>query len=454
MTKSGVNIPSREWEAYIDLWRLVEAVSGGTSAMREAGELYLPKEPLEENTQYEQRLSRSFLINYFEDAIVKIVAKPFSKPVTIEESSLKPFFDEPCGDGRTFHWCLQDFYHTAVKYGVAHALIDMPPDRAESLADQRYPTMTIIPPTALIGWKVMTGASRDRVQQIRVLETQVVEGEFGPAEEFTQVRVIEPTRWAVYREYKKEGEDSEWRIIDEGVNTLGYVPLITLNLKGTSMVCRPPLEGLAWANVAHWQSYSDQRNALRFARIGILFLRGVTREEAKEMLAVGPNRLHYTSNPSASMSYVEHSGAAMRIGAEDISKLEQQMEQLGAQPLIERTAASTATGKSIDESRHISIAQSWAWQLNQAANDIASVVAGWMNVAEVPQVTVYTDFDTSIIRSANQDSLERARTRGDVSRIDYLNQLQRYGVIPSNENLEEWNKRAEDESAFGESIIT
>ena len=55
------------------------------------------------------------------------------------------------------------------------------------------------------------------------------------------------------------------------------------------MTAHPPLMDLAWLNLAHWQSASDQRHILHVARVPILFGRNLTLPE--DGLALGPNRL-------------------------------------------------------------------------------------------------------------------------------------------------------------------
>src|SRR5690606_32688280 len=67
-------------------WALMRAIMGGTEAMRAAGERYLPKYEGESQTAYDNRLKRTVLTNYFEDALRNAVSLPFRKPIVIPES--------------------------------------------------------------------------------------------------------------------------------------------------------------------------------------------------------------------------------------------------------------------------------------------------------------------------------------------------------------------------------
>ena len=55
-TKVNPAAQSGDYQALIEDWDLVTALLGGTRAMREAGEEYLPKHTEEDTARYEARL--------------------------------------------------------------------------------------------------------------------------------------------------------------------------------------------------------------------------------------------------------------------------------------------------------------------------------------------------------------------------------------------------------------
>ncbi|HEJ3129346.1 TPA: DNA-binding protein, partial [Pseudomonas aeruginosa] len=64
-------------------WKLIDCIKGGTSAMREAGEAYLPKRQLETREDYEARLRLATLHPAFEETVGAMVGRVFAKPVVI-----------------------------------------------------------------------------------------------------------------------------------------------------------------------------------------------------------------------------------------------------------------------------------------------------------------------------------------------------------------------------------
>ena len=65
-------------------------------------------------------------------------------------------------------------------------------------------------------------------------------------------------------------------------------------------------------------------------------------------LDIGPNRLILSDDPSADLRFVEHSGAAIEAGRQDLRDLEERMAILGLDLIARRPGHMTATAKAID----------------------------------------------------------------------------------------------------------
>ena len=289
-TQPGVETPSVGYARMEPLWSLVRDLSGGTESMRAAGKKWLPKEVEEKDTQYNRRLERSFLFNAFDDAIGRIIERPFSKQVTVENApDGLEILEEDCdGLGTHIHDFTAEVMDDAVRYGLTHILIDFPALPSErTLEDERLagarPTLSHIHATSLIGWKYenppegMVGLpvlSQVRISQVRTEQS----GDYGDIE-VEYIKVIGRSTWDLHRKMKVEGVE-KFVLVESGEHTFGEVPLVTIYAQKTgTMTAEPPLKNLAWLNIAHWQSESDQRNILRFARLAPLVITGVPKDE-------------------------------------------------------------------------------------------------------------------------------------------------------------------------------
>src|SRR5690606_24069096 len=87
------------------------------------------------------------------------------------------------------------------------------------------------------------------------------------------------TSWQLF----EKSDSGEWIKIDSGVVSINRIPLRTYYTRREGfMIGYPFLEGMAWKNLEHWQSASDQRHILHVARVPILFGSGLTEEDLKD----------------------------------------------------------------------------------------------------------------------------------------------------------------------------
>ncbi len=83
--KSPVATPSIDYDQMSDKWELINDLLGGTKAMHEAGEKWLPIEAAESSSAYDARLSRSILFNGLRDTINKLKNRPFTHSITVTD---------------------------------------------------------------------------------------------------------------------------------------------------------------------------------------------------------------------------------------------------------------------------------------------------------------------------------------------------------------------------------
>ena len=420
-------------------WELILDLMGGTRAMRAAGKKWLPQEKAEEFAQYNARLGRSILYGAFRDTVKRLSAKPFSQPVTVElkgemESDfLKAINENADLQGRGLTQLARDVYEDGVTFGLGHILVDFPAiGRTLTLQEEREmgvrPYMTRISPVDLIGWKHESGSNGEKVlTEVRIREslTRTV-GSYGQ-ERIEVVRVIRQSDWELH----EQDDEGEFRMVDSGINTLGIVPLVTFYANRVGyMEAMPPLEDLAWLNLAHWQSLSDQRNILRFARVGILFASGMLEEEIEQGLSIGPTQMIASSNPEARLQYVEHSGKAIEAGERDLSQLEARMETLGLAPFVERTGNQTATGRILDEGKTQSSVQAWIRDIENAIEQAIDIASAWQAI-ELPEydINIFNDFTITQSRDGDAKLLMEMRKEGEISHKTFLAEIKRRGIL-------------------------
>lgn len=454
-----VRTPTELYSWLNERWSIVRALRGGTLAMRAAGSQFLPQEKKEEAADYQRRLARSFLFAAYTDSVDKVTAKPFAREVQLRNAKglheqLAMIEHDTDRNGTTLSASAHTCMTLAIDHGMVHAFVDYPRvDGQPSVADERaariHPTILPISPSDVIGWQSEqdpTGA--ERLTQVRIVETvHEANGEYDSAE-VEQVRVLTPQGWELHRQIK-----DMWQQVDAGEwvgLSGGEIPFVTAYLTPIGfMQATPAMEDLAHLNIAHWQSSSDQRNILRFARAGLLFVKGMTLDEIEEQggLSIGPSSSLIAHNEAADARVVEHSGSAIDAGARDLESLEQKMQVLGLQPFHRLTGGSTATEKMIDERRTETEVQSWIKAMERLLIDCYGMAARWLNTT-LPdhfQADIYSDFVVPSMLAVDLDTLLKMRMSGNLDLQTFLTEIKRRGIFGEGTTEEEIMARLETE---------
>lgn len=453
----AVAIPNREYADHLKFWTVTATLRAGTDAMRLAGKDYLPMEKDEQPEAYRARLKRSVLTNLYKKTADKLVGKPLKKPIIVEEDvpeEIKQLLDDIDAVGTRLDVFAANVFRQAVDDGVTHILVEFPnsnelgqeigefrnPDGTRALSVRQANELNVRPYARhikaedLIGWQWEMIDGKKVLTQIRIFE-------WGrrpdPENEFEQVRtervrVIERNVWALYEKQKRDKDGTtEWFMIENGVNSLGEIALTTLYTNKTVfMAGRPWLEDIAWLNVAHWQSDSDQRNLLHVARVPILFAKGFGDDDSKFSLSVGAAT--YVKGPSsADLKYVEHSGKGIEAGRNDLKDIEERIQQLGLEMLIKRPSGNTtATARALDQAEADSALGMASQELENALEEMLVWFAKWLELGEDGgSLTVFKDFGIEQADAADIDLLLKAKQAGEISQVTFLKEVKRRGLL-------------------------
>lgn len=448
---SKIDTPCPAYTKMISCWPLINALWGGTTAMRLGTTEWLPKESGESEIKYAIRLNRSILFNGYKNAVKGLVSKPFSKAVALSENAparLQPIEKDANREGLRLTAWSRLVYEDALKYGLSHVLVEYPvvPEadklsRVDEEQSDLRPYFVHVSARDLFFWSSSRNASGVReLDEVRFYQdVERPDGDYGVVC-VKQIRQYTRTTWAVW---EKDKDTGDWKTISEGTHTFGKVPLATYYTNWTGfMTAEPPLEDLAWLNLAHWQSYSDQRNILRVMRVAILFAKGFSDDDASKQegkIVIGPNLVVEASNTEAELGYVEHSGKGIEAGAEDIKDIEERMVQLGLRPFIERTQVRTATSANINDSNASSDSQAWNETFEQFLRLLYEMGAQWIKVPLPDDFAASLNRDYVLAARALEDNtllLEMRKAR-EITRKTYLSETQRRGLLDESLDLEQ-----------------
>jgi hypothetical protein len=433
--------------------KALRCVYGGTHEMREAGKTYLPQENGESDLAYKARLNRTVLFNATRKTVQDMAGRVFAKEVQLEggSSRFNQWIENIDGTGRHLNTFAAAVFNDALQSGIAYIVADAPADAdSATLANQGQPYLVHLRVEDVIGWTHEYTEDGLRLTSFRYYET-VEEAEGVHVETVQQIKVLLPSAFEIWRENDK----NEWFLHAEGQRGIDAIPVAPVYLNQTGyMTGEPPLRDLADLNITHWQSSSDQRNILHVARVPILFMAGVHEDVS---LLVGANQITRVSDPAASLTYVEHSGAAIGSGKEDIKELEFQMQAMGLQ-LLQAEPTQTATGEVRDDVKENSRLGRMADALKDGLENALAFMAELGGVrGQEPDVIVNKDFGITARGAADIQGLLAAYQSGILSMETVLTEFVRRGFIADNITMEDeaerlLNEPGDDEGAMRDAL--
>jgi hypothetical protein len=438
MTPSTPDTPSAEVAAMKPSWDLVTALRGGTFAMREAAQTYLPQHPAEDSRGYEYRKSVSTLYEAFSRTVETLASKPFAEPLKLGDdvpADIVKWCDDIDLEGRDLQAFAHAVFTSALEYGLSHVLVEYPRvEGARTLADQRTsgarPYFVHVDPRNILGWRAERINGVRTLTMLRMLECVLEPVNAWETREITQIRILEPTQFTIWR----QNEKGDWFVFDSGPVSIGLIPLATVYTGRTGfMQAKPPLMGVAHLNVEHWQSSSDQSNILHVARVPILFSKMLGETTVKVGGAAGVN----SNDPAGEMMYVEHSGRAIDAGRQSLLDLEERMAVMGAELLVTKPGVKTATEAAGDTAESNSALAAMVHNLEDTLALALAFAAKWENLGpNGGSVHLNDDFGGA---KMDVEGLLAARKIGIISSETVFAELQRCGII-SDEIVweEEW----------------
>ncbi len=419
------------------LWAVVEALLGGTSVMRTKKE-YLPQWPQEDDISYKNRLAVATLFPALKRTLSVMTGKPFSKQLTLEED-VPPRLVEYCQDinleGQNLHVFSVEVFSEAMAFGLCGILVDFPvidPNAApRTVAEEKAigarPYFTFVRHNQLLGWKTSKRNGVPYLEQLRIKEeVEIADGEFG-TKCIEQVRVLAPGVWVTYRKNEKD----EWLPHENGLTTLSIIPFVPFYgtrlgfMEGVS-----PLQDLAYLNVKHWQSQSDQDTILHIARVPILVTIGAEPLETGDGAQTVSASSRINIPMGGDMKYVEHGGAAIEAGQTSLEKLEEQMIQTGAELLVSKPGAvRTATESSQDAEGNKSDLQRIVEGFEDSMDQALQIMAMWVQEAQGGHISLFKDFGAFNLTDASAQLILSMQQGGLITRETALMEFKRRGVL-------------------------
>ena len=454
-----VETPSMAHSHMSTQWAKVNALLGGTDAMRAAGEHFLPKHAEETQNNWSNRLHRSVLTNLYRRTVRSLSGRPFTEKIRLLNMppAMVTLAKDVDKQGNNIDVFSRKVFEEGLSHGFSGIFVDFPPQpelnmdgSPRTLADLMREGVSpyfvhIRPENIIAGFaEIINGV--EMLTHVRIRENAVEREGFGEVVK-ERIRVLEPGRWELWEKVKQSNKKEEWKIVNQGETGLAFIPMVIFYTDREGLlVSNPPLMDIADLNIAHWQSASDQRHILTVARFPIFASSGLV---DLGTTLIGPNEHLNTPDTQGRFYYVEHSGNAIEAGRKDMEDLKEEMVTLAMEPLLRKAGNVTATQRAIDAAEGHSELQNLAMKFGEVLTMAFTMAAMWAGVedqiTEESEVQLYTEFGPTQQESTDISQLIEMRKTGDISRETFYEELKRRNFVDINFDIKKEEGRLENE---------
>lgn len=420
---------------------MIRAIRGGTKTMREAGEKYLPREKGEEPDAYKRRIARSTFANFMKETIESHTSKPHAKPYVFSSAKNQELADDYLKRADSKGTSSVQVGSVAVEDACWNGTSLLLADAPEAGGRPYFYNLSM---DSVLDYDLDEDGL---LTYFRIAEKITVrDGEFD-VKELGRVRVFKRENDVVTWDLWEESDGGKYSSVSSGNRfPLDFIPVVPVHAGPVApgeFFADPPLMNLAYLNVQHWQESSDQSYILHVAKVPVLFAAGFSEET---QISIGAESA-VKGDPGSDLKWVEISGGSISAGRQSIQDLEAKMMRAGLEMLQNNGATETATGRALRAGENNNKVAQIASNLEAALEKIMFAV-GKFNMISEPDFVVSVHKDYGINASTEEISaLVQARTLGDLSQEDFLNELKRRSILRPEFNIADNRDRISSEMA-------
>jgi len=423
-----VDSPNTAWVNMEPHWELLEALQGGTFAIRKGHRKYLPQEPREQDSSYDVRLQRSVCSPYTIRIERMLAGMLTRKPVRLDDVTdqiREQLFDVDLQGNDLQSW-LFSTSKLCLRYGHVGVLVDAP-----KAGDNGRPYWISYSPKDILGWRHELTDGQQKLTQLRLSEKILVPDGLYGEKQVEQVRVLTPGAFEIFQKDQK----GDFRVVDEGTTSLSEIPFSVAYSNRTGVLeSFPPLADIAELNLQHYQVQSDLSNQLHISAVPLLALFGFP--QSAEEISAGPGEA-FALPETARAEFIEPAGNSYDAQFRRLDQIVEQINELGLAAVMgAKLSAETAESKRIDRSQGDSTMMVVAQQMQDMIDNCLRFHADYLQESQAGSSLVNRDFMGARLEPQEIQALLQLYTAGTVTQETLLLQLEAGEVLGDDFDVE------------------
>lgn len=399
-------------------WNKAKAFATSEEAVKDMGEILLPRLTGQDDAEYEAYKARGSLSAYFKKTVNTYTGLATKHPAHVEDADedFKTFLKSCSHTGKSFDNYVYKMLIEFFTFGRAGTLVDLPAGRT-----YEEPSLFLYPCQSIINWQAEIIDGKEKLTMV-VLREEVRKDDLD--DKFDQSQTVQyralTLEDGVYhnRVYNKNRElvDGKDLVPEMNNKPLDFIPFI---IHGGASVKPLPLGEVLDLNLTHYQLSCDELHGLHFCGLPTPWVRGVSKKEAPN--CIGPTKFLVLEDPEAGIGLLEFSGQGLEPMAKKLKAIEDTIATVAAS-VVDNSGRVTATQSNIDFANNTASLAGVVNILSSELSMILNTAAKWMKKTEV-SVMLTTDFISGKLDSQELIALTQAYIGGAISFHTYWSNL-------------------------------
>lgn len=350
---------------------------------------------------------------------------------------------------------------TTNRYGI---LVDFPDFDASGLSQAEYeqsgarPKAALYPAESIIYWEYSSVGGVQRLSKVRLKETvatQSAADEFA-VEESEQYRVLELTAEG-YQQRIFTADSGTWVEVQTIVPLLNgarldYIPFeICTADSNPETLGKPPILGLAEANIDHYRMEADHKHGLHYTALPTPVFLGADQPTDENgdaaAIKIGSGEALFIpsdGNTRPDCKFLEFTGAGLAALQVAIQDKKQEMATLGARMISQdKRVGEAAETAQIHRQGENSVLAGAAKSVSASLTRVVGWMLEWAGISGEYRVELNTDFMPVSIDPQQMAQLLAAVQAGEISRETYFWNLKKGEIIAQDREFEDERESAE-----------
>lgn len=447
----------KEYEANSADWKKCRDVAFGRRRVHAAAETYLPKlshsDKTVEKANYDAYMMRAGFYNATGRTLEGLSGMVFRKDPIIEQSGNFEAIinDLTLGDDslRSVAECSVDEVLEVGRFGI---LVDYPQGdgqpmtRAQSELLNKRPHASLYPTESILDWRFERINNQLRLSFVKLKETVEVDGkdEF-TLDEIDQIRVLDFDEGG-YRQrlFRKEGGDYQQYGDDilpiMNNKRLDFIPfeILTPN-SNPKKVSKPPILDLVEVNLGHYRNTADLEHGAHWTAIPTPTFSGMSVNDLDKdnegepiPIPLGSGEAVLIPDPQGKASYLEFTGAGLKVLMEMTDRKKEEMATLGARMIAgDKREAETAETHNIKRQGENASLTAIAKSVSESLTRVLEWMRDWSGLSGEVSIELNTDFMPVSMPPQMLKELVASLQSGTISGETFWWNLQRGEIAPA-----------------------